>query len=767
MKWLHIIVLYSAAAFILGCYIVSAFRSKSNPVGKPVRRLLLFAALAIGVNAASMLMKTTFSALVGFGIYNTLINCMLLCLVLFARQFTGVPPRFRNEIRILGAAAAVDGLLMMIINPFKTITYGIAEAEDQFGKTFRYISDFRFFYIVHILFVIACISLTVWILVRKTSDSPTIYKFKYASIAAAICFVVAGHILYMNLKFKVDYSLLFYAFAALVIFYFSLIYVPRGLIERFLFLTIANMNDGIICLDIEGKCIHANKPAKLYCDAEDDISAIDRQVEKWFAHNISEDHTETGWESERRIAGSQREYYIEYRRIFDYRGKYLGCFFILRDRTTDYERISAEIYKATHDSLTGIYNKEHFCKMAEDYMKSEPSKQFYIVCTDVKNFKLINDIFGMETGDNLLKYIARSISIIGNKRCIYGRITADRFAICLKEDYFSEKLLLREAEKIAGFIGTSIFKVHIHFGVFKVNDPGLRVSVMCDRANLAIKTIKNSYNNVVAYYNSALRESFIDEQKIISAFEGAVVSGQFKAYIQPQISVDGRVLGGEALVRWHHTTEGMVPPGKFIGILEQSGLISRLDKYMWEEVCILLKKWKNAGRDDLYISINISNKDFFLMDVYDTLTSLIMKYSLDPKRLHLEITETAIMNNPAAQIPLIEKLRKFGFIVEIDDFGSGYSSLNTLKDIQADVLKVDMGFLKNTENDQRSINILKTIISLAKTLDMKVITEGVETKEQVEFLTEFGCDVFQGYYFAKPMRVSEFEERYMSEMVKI
>lgn len=767
MKWLHIIVLSTAALFIFGCYIVSAFSSKSNPVGKPVRRLLLSAALAIAVNAASMTMKTLFAASVGFGIYNTLISCMLICLVMFARQFTGLPPRFRNETLFLCAAGALDGFLMMILNPFLNITYLVSEAEDPFGNTFFYISDFNFFYIVHILFVFATISLTVWILTRKTGLSPGIYKFKYASIVTAICFVVSAHALYMKLGFTLDYSLMFYAVVSVVIFYFSLVYVPRGLMERFLFFTIANMDDGIICLDIDGKCIHANKPARLYCDAENDSEAIDRQIEKWFSHNISEDRMETGWESERRVAGVQRKYFIEYRRIFDYHDQYLGCFFILNDFTEAQERLSAETYKATHDSLTGLYNMDHFCERAEKLIRSEPDTQFYVICTDVKNFKLINDIFGVETGDNLLKYIARSISIIGGNRCIYGRITSDKFAICLKEEYFSEKLLLREAEKIAGFVGTSIFKIHIHFGVFKITDPRLRVSVMCDRANLAIKTIKNSYSNVVAYYSSDLRESFLDEQKIISAFEGAVVGGQFKAYIQPQVSVDGRVLGGEALVRWHHATEGMVPPGKFIGILEQSGLISRLDKYMWEEVCILLKKWKNAGRDDFYISVNISNKDFYLIDIYETLTSLISKYSLDPKNLHLEITETAIMNNPATQIPLIEKLREFGFIVEIDDFGSGYSSLNTLKDIRADVLKVDMGFLNKTENDPRSLNILRTIISLAKMLDMKVITEGVETREQVGFLTEFGCDVFQGYYFAKPMRVSEFEQKYMSEMVKI
>ncbi|MDE7138149.1 MAG: EAL domain-containing protein, partial [Ruminococcus sp.] len=279
--------------------------------------------------------------------------------------------------------------------------------------------------------------------------------------------------------------------------------------------------------------------------------------------------------------------------------------------------------------------------------------------------------------------------------------------------------------------------------------------------------IKDSYQNIVAYYDSHLRDDFISEQKVISEFENAIETGQFRAYIQPQITADGRINGGEVLVRWIHP-DGVIPPCKFIEIFEQTGLISRLDIYMWELACIQLDKWNREGRTDYYLSVNISQKDFYLLDVYEVITSLVDKYQINPESLHLEITETAVMNNPAVQLKLIQRLRDFGFIIEIDDFGSGYSSLNTLKDLTADVLKIDMGFLKDTENkEERSKTILGMIVSLAKSLDMEVITEGVETKEQVNFLTEFGCDIFQGYFFAKPMPVGEFEEKYLSTYVEV
>ena len=220
-------------------------------------------------------------------------------------------------------------------------------------------------------------------------------------------------------------------------------------------------------------------------------------------------------------------------------------------------------------------------------------------------------------------------------------------------------------------------------------------------------------------------------------------------------------------MRWIHPKEGMIPPDKFIKLFEQTGLISRLDTLMWEFACIQLKRWTDIGLTESYISVNISQKDFYLLDVYNTMIKLVNKYDISPKRLHLEITETAIMDNPEAQLELIAKLRNCGFIVEIDDFGSGYSSLNMLKEIEADVLKIDMGFLKKSDHQHKSQVILKMIIGLAKSLKMEVITEGVETMDQVKFLAEYGCDIYQGYYFAKPMTINEFETTYLNKRFRI
>ena len=232
-------------------------------------------------------------------------------------------------------------------------------------------------------------------------------------------------------------------------------------------------------------------------------------------------------------------------------------------------------------------------------------------------------------------------------------------------------------------------------------------------------------------------------------------------YLQAQCDSEGIVIGAEALVRWIHPSEGVMPPYRFIPLFEKNGLISKVDLFVWEEAAKLLRKWREEGKGEYYISVNISPADFYFLDIYKELVRIVEKYVIDPKRLKLEITETVIMKDVESRLMIVEKLRDYGFTVEMDDFGSGYSSLNMLKDISVDVLKLDMGFLYKTKDEEKSRKIIGMIVQLSKALEMPVICEGVETQSQFEFLRNIKCDYFQGYLFAKPVSVKEFEEIHM------
>ena len=284
---------------------------------------------------------------------------------------------------------------------------------------------------------------------------------------------------------------------------------------------------------------------------------------------------------------------------------------------------------------------------------------------------------------------------------------------------------------------------------------------------MAIETIKGGYHQKVAYYDDLLRDSALREQELSAELLEALKEEQIKIYLQPQVVSDGSVPGAEVLVRWEHPERGLLMPSSFVEMFERNGMIAKLDQYVWEQACRQLQKWERCGHGDIYLSVNISPKDFYYLDIYKIFTELIGKYKIAPSNLKLEITETTVMENLEEQLALIKRLRAAGFIVEMDDFGSGYSSLNMLKDICVDVLKIDMAFLKKGEDEERGRNILCTIIELSNKLDMPVIMEGVETKEQVQFLTEMGCHIFQGFYFAKPMSVSQFEKTYVMNSYRL
>ncbi len=255
----------------------------------------------------------------------------------------------------------------------------------------------------------------------------------------------------------------------------------------------------------------------------------------------------------------------------------------------------------------------------------------------------------------------------------------------------------------------------------------------------------------------------IRHRELIREFNDAVKNGRVLMYLQPQVDCDGNITGAEALARYRDRKGQIIYPEQFVDVLEHNGRIWQLDQYMWELAAQQLRFWQDTDKKDLHISVNVSPMDIEYLDVVHTLLNLVEKYQISPGKLNVEITETSFMKTPERYISLVNELHHYGFMIEIDDFGSGYSSLNLLKDIHADVLKLDMGFLQeeNNTNVVRSRVIIDSVIEMAKRLHMFVISEGVETKEQAAYLSDNGCDLFQGFYFSRPVPVPEFESRLM------
>lgn len=428
------------------------------------------------------------------------------------------------------------------------------------------------------------------------------------------------------------------------------------------------------------------------------------------------------------------------------------------------KRFRKEEYIASHDNLTGLYNRESFFKKAEETIRRNPNRKRYMVCTNIKNFKLTNDLFGKKMGDRVLADQAKLIELANYDECIYGRIAGDKFAMLIPKEYFNPELAAQNTSKLQYLIDNTNHKLHICIGVYEITDVEESAQVMCDKANMAIESMQGDYGRLIAYYDEKMLERLVHEKSILSEFDQALEGNQFKMYLQPQISNTGELTGAEAIVRWHHPTRGILMPVDFIDIIEKRGYILKLDEQMWEQAAAKLGEWKKRGIDNISISVNVSTKDFYYTDLYKAFTGLVQKYDINPGLLNIEITETVFMSDMQSHLQVINKLRDYGFHIEIDDFGSGYSSLNMLKDIEADILKIDMAFLEDTDTPVRNRIIIKSVIAMAKELGMDVITEGVRSKEHVEFLTEMGCDIFQGFYFDMPISVSDFEEKYKTKI---
>ena len=418
-------------------------------------------------------------------------------------------------------------------------------------------------------------------------------------------------------------------------------------------------------------------------------------------------------------------------------------------------------YHAHHDSLTNALNADAFYELARGMIRNSPGRSWVMITCNIMNFRLVNNLFGDQKGNEVLAQTASLLREVSESaRGLCGRLGGDQFAVLIPRDRYREESLSDIARTLSGRYDSGIYTLHIHFGVCEIDDPSVPVSVMCGRANSALRTIREDLSKTVAYFDDAILQKLLLEQTVLGSFEDALSGGQFRMYLQPLVREDGSVLGAEALARWYRPDGTMMMPGDFIETLETAGLIHRLDRYMWELAAKQLSLWKETDKRDLFISVNVSAKDFCSVDVADVMTKLVEQYGVDSRLLRLEITETALLGSADRCDSIVSGLRRKGFLVEIDDFGKDNSTLSFLKDIQADVLKIDMGFLREIKDRERSRIILESVIGMARSLGMDVITEGVETEQQLRALTEMGCNHFQGYLFSRPIPVDEFEMKY-------
>ena len=414
--------------------------------------------------------------------------------------------------------------------------------------------------------------------------------------------------------------------------------------------------------------------------------------------------------------------------------------------------------KIQFDDLTKLYNRSEFIRIASSKLKnSNENDSYYILEFDIDRFSVYNDLYGINQGDTLLKNIADFLVNVSHKyKQVYARLSNDIFAILINgtnvqvEDFISE---LRDSAKSF----SDYFEVNLSVGVYKIKDKTLSIETMLDYCKQAAKTIKKKYVKSYAIYDESMFESRVAEQKVINRMNQALVDKEFHIFLQPKYDIyKNELVGAEALVRWIKDDK-VISPNQFIPIFEQNGFITKLDYYVWEETLKYLKWRKDNNLKMFPISVNVSRTFLSIPNCLDIMLNLVDKYGVEHKYFELEITETLFSDIDLVR-DKVNDFRKCGFRILMDDFGSGYSSLNVLKDVEFDVLKIDLKFFSN--DSIKSQKIIETVINLAHELNIPAIAEGVETKEYIDILKKYGCQYAQGYYYDKPLNINTFNQKY-------
>lgn len=696
-------------------------------------------------------------------IFATIYCCSIDWLLIGFFDFTRIYTEFlfanRKTTIILCVISIIDNILLFL-NIFLHNAF-LVHRNDIFEKNFNSISDFGITFYIHLTFSYIMVVFIIAVMIRKILTVPKFYREKYSIVLGTFICVIFLNAVFVGTDEPLDISIPFYIIEALFISYYAVSFMPKGLVEKTLSLVVDDMNSGIICFDFQGKCIYANVLAKDLFETGDDIKIFEKYLPIWLERRHMEGESASTW-TEGHIYKDQ-EIYIkaEFKKILDEKSMLIGYYFCMSDRTNEIEKYRSAVYRANHDNLTGIYTREKFYDKVSEVIHINPSIKRLIICTKINNFQMINDLFGIEMGDEVLKQQSAILKEKAGTDYVYGRLIGDKFAICVPRDLFDIDNFIKKNAEIGKIYHNKLFGVYINIGIYEITDINEPVSDMCDKAYIAIDGITENNDCNVAYFDSTILSEVNYEKEMINDFETALMDGQFKIKLQPRVSEDGTVKGAEVLVRWEHPEKGLIMPGEFIKVFEKKGLIYRLDAWVWEQSVKQLKKWKENGREDLYLSINISAKDFFYLDVYKMLTGFVNKYDINPANLRLEITENVLMTEVEGKLNVLSALNKFGFKIEMDDFGSGYSSLNMLKSMHVDNVKFDMKFIKENIHDEKNVAVLDATALLTKNLGKGLIIEGVETKEEVDTLVEHGCGMFQGYYFSKPLSVEMFEDKFL------
>lgn len=745
MAHILLAVTYALISMVLIVYTVKSFR-KPTSMGYYLGHVFMCAVLVLWSFALNQFSGNPRVMEFAISLEHVFTTWSLFFITAFMFKIEGI--KVNTILRRITVVVCGLNSIMLITNPINHFTADCS---------FRTNGDFtvavpipKMFFVFHMVLCFGLIAIMITFMVRKIVETSSYYRLRYIIIITATIFLIVLNTIFMlNTTAVYDYSRFLFGIEALIYYFAAYDYTPRVLIRNLQRYLADTVYDSVLLYDVEGNLLYANRRAKeLFDDA--DISNRDNLINLL---GLSKDG--------RTVVKHKDGYYeINYELMHDKREHFVASVFVCHDVTEGHRQLEREHRAAIYDPLTGCFNRLGFVEKAPDFLKENDIQSGYaVMVSGICDFKGINGLYGTRAGDKVLVEIARRFHEYHHEfPMLYGRTAEGKFSCVIPFDHVDE--IVNEMSHIQVNLDENV-EIHVDMchGFVVMSDESKGLEYYYELSLLALARCKKQMNSPVLEYSSDMAEEGMRKQMLLGAMHEAIDKKEFFIELQPQIDLkENRVYGAEALVRWNHPTMGRISPAEFIPLFEENGFITKLDVFVWNEAAKTIRRLEESNIYNGTISVNVSQIDIMCMDVAGVFKKIAEENGISPSKLHVEITESACVNNRTVLINTLEKLRDAGFVVEIDDFGSGYSSLNALMKIPFDVVKLDMMFMKEGANGSKNDVILRAMSEMIHDLRAKIIVEGVETDENVLSAIHFNGDAAQGYHYSKPVPIDKFIE---------
>lgn len=666
-------------------------------------------------------------------------------LTMFVLDFENRTPR--REFRFVSIGLIVVDSLLLLTNFKNHFVANIYFRNFTLGKVAFFQANSLF--VFHSIICLSMLSTMLFILVRAVIRESAYYKLRYLLLLVVLGFLACSYLLYVfMLDIAIDFSRALYGLAVILVYTSTYRLAPSRLVKNMSDFVDDNISDATIIYDNKGDVLKINGRARSMFKPEvfgkiDSLKAVlNIGDEEHFVDVIDDSIFE-----------------ISYKPVYDSHGKYVATTFIFHD-ITESRRQYEKVHKAAiHDPLTGCYNRTGFFEKAPEFLAVDSEKSGYVVMVSgINNFKGINGLYGTEIGDRVLLEISKKLHDFHHEfHMLYGRTAEGKFSCLLPFNFVDE--VVNELSSFKLELGDeTTLHVDMSHGFVIISDDTKTLDFYYEEALLALDRCKSRTDMSVVEYTAEMAKEQKKRDLVLTGIHDSIERGEFFILLQPQIDLKKNCVGGaEALVRWKHPELGVLSPAEFIPLFENNTFISRLDRFVWKSAAKLIKEFTEDGSYQGPISVNVSQIDIMCMDVVGELDEILKETGIPASKLHIEITESACAEKRGILVETLKQLREKGFVVEIDDFGSGYSSLNALMHIPFDSVKLDMDFMRREKREKQGDIIITAMADMLHNLNASIIVEGVETYENLKCANMINGDFAQGYYFSKPLAVDEFK----------